>query len=309
MICGHGHAALTCASVPITTSFGTNSSFTYASNAQNIISGSGLTCSGGSILSIGAAEHFDAIINLPSTNGTLRLTNSTTNDYIPYTIHCPTQEVACVTTSSASMQTFSWNYSTTDLLGLLKGPDKTLPVYMQTATNINVPAGIYTDTLTINWNYNLCDGIGINLGITLCTKPVTGKISSTITVTATVTNDCYIDNAPDVNFGSAPLPAQFQTINSALSVRCTKNASYKVNMTSSNPAKGDWRQMQDITGQHTLLYQLYRSDNTLWTNTNDLSQMGNGESQPINYIARINPAQENLPAGIYSDKVIVTVTY
>ena len=297
----YAYAADPCSTTSGSASFSNNSSFTYATNELSITASSGLSC-GGSTLVVAGTSSFTATVSSAHYSGTPQLFNSTTNSYLPYKL-C--QDTSCGVIYNTANPAFTWTVtSLLDLLKLLTATNNTLPLYLKTIPGINIPAGIYTDTLTINWNYTLCD-----VAVVVCLSYITGSATSTITVTATVTNDCYIDNAPDVNFGSAPLPAQFQKINSALSVRCTKNATYKVNMTSQNPVNGDWRQMLDSTGNHALQYQLYHDDNTAWTSTSDVSQMGNGISQPINYSAKINPSQDNQPAGTYTDKVLVTVTY
>ena len=300
--CSTSFAACTASSS--STSFGSLSSFTLASSSQLVESGTGFTCSG-SLLSLISTNTITATF-ASSTNAsgtTPRLYSSSAGSYIPYTL-C--SDSACSTTYSIGSSK-TWSSTTLlGLLGLFNSSDGTLPLYLKTTSGVNVPAGTYTDTLTLTWSYKICF-VGI-LGICSYT---TGTATSTVTVTLIVTNDCAIDTAPDVDFGSAALPADFSDVSSSLGVRCTSNASYTVNLTSSNATSGNWRQMSATTtsGTSYLQYQLQQSDGTVWTDTAALSSVGTGSTQTLNYTAVINPDQSNQPAGSYSDTITVTVTY
>ncbi len=171
-----------------------------------------------------------------------------------------------------------------------------------TPTGSNVPAGTYTDTFTITWTYTTCSSSLLYLSLTTATT------TSTVTVNMIVTNDCTINSAPDVDFGSAAQPADVVSIRSSLSVSCTKNASYSVDLTSINSSSGNWRQMvaSGTSGTKYLQYQLYQADGTTWTSSNDLSTTGTEASQILSYSAVVNPDQDNQPAGSYTDTVTVT---
>ena len=293
-----------CSSSSSSGSFGTLSSFTLASTAQTIETGSGFTCAEDSVLKLLSSDTITATLaSSAGESGDTPNMTSSSGATIPYSI-CSAS--SCDETYAIG-DTITWTPTTIlGLLGLFDATDGTLPLYMHTSAGLNVPAGTYTDTLTINWNYSVCV-IGV-LGICVYT---TGSSTSTVTLTAIITNDCTIEEAPDVSFGSEALPADFASVASALTIVCTKNAAYTVKLDSSNPVSGDWRQMSSTIDGSTyyLLYQLYQSDGTAWTSDNDQSETGTGENQTVNYTATVDSSQSNQPAGSYTDTVTVTVTY
>lgn len=305
LLCSWSSSVLAdCTASSSSTSFGSISSFSVASTSQVVTSGTGFSCSG-SLLSLLSTNTVTATVtsSANASGTTPRMYNSTSGSYVPYTI-CG--DSACSTTYSVGGSK-TWSSTTLlGLLGLFNASDGSLPLYMKTTSGVNVPAGTYTDTLTLNWNYSICF-VGL-LGLCVYT---TGTGTSTITLTLIVTNDCAIDSAPDVAFGSAALPSSFSSVSSLLGIRCTLNAAYSVNLTSSNATSGDWRQMSATTtsGTSLLQYQLYQSDGTAWTASQNLSKTGSGATQSINYTAKINPDQTNQPAGSYSDTVTVTISY
>ncbi|MGK3124896.1 spore coat U domain-containing protein [Candidatus Pantoea formicae] len=289
-----------CTGSSSSTALGSISSFTLASTAQVVETGTGFTCSGSALSLLSTNTVTGTISSSANASGTTpRFYNSSTGSYVPYSI-C--SDSACSTVYNiGSSKTWS-STSLLGLLGLFNASDGSLPLYLKTTTGVNVPAGTYTDTLTLSWNYSICF-VGV-LGLCVYT---TGTATSTIQLQFEVTNDCAIDSAPDVDFGSASLPASFSAVSSTLAVRCTLNAAYSINLASSHASSGDWRQMSN--GDSLLQYQLYQSDGTAWTASNNLSETGTGAAQSINYSAKINPDQTNQPAGSYSDTVTVTVTY
>lgn len=295
-----------CTASSVTTSFGSLSSFTLASTAQSVQSSTRLSCVSDALLSLLSSYTVTAKITLSSnaSGTTPRMYSSAVSSYVPYSI-CG--DAACSTTYTAG-STYTWTAtSLATLLSLFSSSNTTMPVYLVTPTGSNVPAGTYTDTFTITWTYTTCSSSVLCLSLTTTTATTT----ATVTVNMVVTNDCTINSAPDVNFGSAALPANFASVSSSLSVTCTKNASYSVDLTSINSSAGDWRQMSasGTSGTSYLQYQLYKSDGTAWTSSNDLSTTGTGASQTISYSAAVNPDQDNQPAGSYTDTVTVTVTY
>lgn len=297
-------AQAACSAHSSSSSFGSKSSFELASSAQSIQTGSGFNCSG-SLLALASTNTVTGTIaaSANARGSQPQLYNAASGSSIPYTI-C--RDTSCSATYRVGE---SINWSSTSLIGLLglfNASDGSLPFYLRTATGVNVPAGIYTDTITVNWRYRICFA-GI-LGVCLYD---TGTASSTINVTLTVNNDCYINNAPDVDFGTAALSGAFPVITNALNIRCTRNAAYSVNLTGSWPMSGSWRRMAStVNGQrYYLQYQLYRQDGSMWGENNNLRVTGTGNAQTIPYRARINPVQPNQPAGRYSDTITVTVSY
>lgn len=215
--------------------------------------------------------------------------------------------------SVAFTQGSTINYFDSSLLSLLTilSSSSFVPtMYAAPIETPNVPAGTYTDTVTIAWNWRICHGLGIG-GV--CILQETGSATTTITISLIVSADCRII-APPVSFGTAPLAGSFAPVAQAVAVDCTKGTGYKVAFTSgASGASRPWRAMSDGAG-HALQYNLYRPDGTtIWDETNALvaSTPGTGATTPSQlfpYVARINPAQA-VPAGSYSDTVSVVVTF
>ena len=200
-----------------------------------------------------------------------------------------------------------------NLLALLGGGSSfTAPLFARLTAAPNVPAGTYSDTLLVQWDYSVCNGLNV-LGV-VCAGYDTGKVEVTIQVTLVVGNDCRI-TAPDLSFGGAALVAQFRPVTSAVQIDCTRDAVYRIGFTPGSAGAGAaWRQMVGDGGA-TLQYQIYRADGvTVWNETNPVAgaAAGTGGLTPVqtySYIARINPAQTTPPAGSYQDSVSVVVTF
>lgn len=293
-----------CSSSPGAADFGSLSSFVAGSTAQQVMGATGFKCSG-SLLSLLATNTVTATIATSANGvGTTAEMLGPNNVRLPYQI-C--QDAACATVVNVG-NTTTWSSTTLlGLLGLFNASDGSLPLYLRTATGVNLPAGTYNDTLGINWSYHICF-IGV-LGLCVYTD---GTDSTVVTVKMVVTNACNVDNAPNVNFGSAAFPAGFASVTSnTLSVRCTLNASYNINLTSTVPVNGQFRQMSSTNNNVTsyLQYQLFKADASVWTTATNTSMTGTGAAQTVGYTATVNPAQANPPPGVYSDTVLVTVTY
>lgn len=140
-----------------------------------------------------------------------------------------------------------------------------------------------------------------------CISESSGTATNVVDVTLVVSDICVVVDAPDVDFGSAALPASFSSVSGTLQVRCTLESAYTVDL-SSDDETSDWRVMTSSgNSDYTLQYQLYRSDSTAWSSDNDISDTGSGLAQSITYTAQINSDQDNVQAGSYT--VTVTVNY
>ncbi|WP_437891497.1 Csu type fimbrial protein [Phytobacter sp. V91] len=287
-----------------TASMGSISSFSVSSEAQTVETGSGFTCSGGTLALASTNTITATIASTTNASGsTPRLYNASSGSYLSYSI-C--KDSSCSTTYSVG-DSVSWSETTlVGLLGLFNASDGSLPLYLRTTTGSNLPAGTYTDTININWSYKICF-----VGLANACVYTSGTATSTVIVTLEVTNYCYIDSAPDVDFGTATLPGGFSSTSGTISVRCTLSAAYSVNLASSNAESGNWRQMSSSIDGSTyyLQYQLTRSNGTVWSSSSDYSDTGTGSSQDIPFSATVNASQNAVPAGSYSDTVTVTVTY
>ncbi|WP_426768590.1 Csu type fimbrial protein [Erwinia aphidicola] len=293
-----------CTTISANSSFGNVSSFVLAGSAQIVESGSGFTCSG-SLLSLASTNTITATVasSAHASGNQPQLYGAESGSYVPYSL-C--SDSSCASTYHSG-DTITWrSTSLLGLLGLFNSSDGSLPLYLRTITGVNVPAGFYNDTITLNWKYHICF-VGV-LGVCVYTD---GTATSTLNVSLQVSNDCYLDSAPDVNFGSAALPGQFSTISNSLSVRCTRNATYTINLSGVNPVRNEWRQMAGVSGgkKHFLQYKINKNDGSAWGPDNDLTVVGSGSSQTIPYSANINPEQTGQPSGVYSETVTVTIGY
>jgi spore coat protein U-like protein len=203
------------------------------------------------------------------------------------------------------------NSTLVSLLGLFNNNSFNAPIHGRITGTPNIAAGSYTDTLTVQWNWYVCNGIQIG---PICVFYETGTTSITINVSLEVSKDCRI-SAPNVSFGSVALASQFTSVAQAVLVDCTKNSSYTVAF--SNGTGGSarpWRTMNNGAG-HTLQYNIYRADGTtIWDETNPMTSatLGTGGTTPNqvqSYVAKVNTAQTTPPAGSYSDTVNVVIAF
>lgn len=286
---------------------GTQSSYDVSSTPLTTSVSSGLKCTG-SLLNLGGTNTITAVIGAtlhPDVNQP-RLYSAVTGQYLPYNL-C--KDSGCSTLYNQN-STIIWSSTTAlDLLGLFSAPGGTLPIFIRPQMNSNLAAGTYTDSIPVNWSWNICS---IAIGPICVPDSGTLQSPSIISLSLVVTNFCYIDSAPDVGFGSAALPSGLTTVvSNTISVRCTLNASYSVNLTSGVASSGQYRQMASTVNGTTsyIQYQLFKGDGTVWTAATNSNATGAGTSQSFPYTASVNLSQNNQPAGAYSDTVTVTVTY
>jgi spore coat protein U-like protein len=129
------------------------------------------------------------------------------------------------------------------------------------------------------------------------------------TASAIVTANCSV-NANALNFGTAgPLLANADST-SSIGVQCTSGVAYQVGLNDGQHAAGTVRRMSGPGG--LIAYELYRnSARTLrWGATpgNTVLGSGNGSTQNFTAYGRV-PAQATPAAGVYTDTIVVTVTY
>jgi spore coat protein U-like protein len=295
-------AACTVASFsPVT--FGAASSYDVReSNVAKVMGSAGFTCNG-SIISVVSSNTAQA--RATSANGfTLR---NTAGNAIAYRLSAD----SAGSYSFNGGQTIDYfNPSLLSLLGILNGGTMISPVYAALTASPNVPAGTYTDTVTMQWSWQVCHGVGVG-GV--CVLSESGTATATVSITLVVGTDCRI-SAPNLSFGSAPLVTGFAPVSQAVAVDCTLGASYTVAFSSgSNGSARPWRAMTSSAG-NSLQYNIYRSDGTtIWDETTPLTSAvaGTGGTTPTlqTYVARINAAQVTPPPGAYTDNVSVIVTF
>jgi spore coat protein U-like protein len=178
---------------------------------------------------------------------------------------------------------------------------QTLVVYAQIAPGTTIPAiGTFTDTVSVDLYFN---GVSQGLG--------------SLTVTLTTVGSCSVGGGT-LNFGSASLLTTNLDGTGTITVNCTNTAPYAVALDNgSNYLSG--RQMTDGLF-HYIKYQLYTdaarsqpwtsaASNTSCTSPNscDLGT-GSGAIQNLTVYGRV-PPQSGAPPGVYTDFLIITITY
>ncbi len=195
-------------------------------------------------------------------------------------------------------------------VSLLSNNSATIGIKISTLAGANVPAGTYTDSITVNWTYaNICEGIAVG---SACVGNVrNGNEDRTLTVTLVVINDCTI-TAPDIQFGSAPLPSGFSAVSQSISLLCTKGMTYSVGLDMGGQANGTRRQM--ASGSNRLQYNIFKPDTSVWGSVGMARAAGLGMAdgltlQVMPYTASVYADQPNVPVGTYTDSVKVDVEF
>lgn len=141
--------------------------------------------------------------------------------------------------------------------------------------------------------------------------------ATTFGVSATVLTNCTV-SATALNFGNYTPGAGALSVNTPISVRCTRGTPFTVALNSGTTAGGTITQRLMTNGTDTLQYNLYTSaafatefgDGTTGAT---VPGTGNGLGNPVAVTVYGNlpdsPANQNAPTGAYSDLINVTVTY
>lgn len=291
-------------------SFGTiNSTLVRTTVQPASTTNAGLSCTGSLLSLLTSNDHFYATITSTSAGMV-----GPTGDVIPYTIYA--NNTTNFPISRGTRFDFAPN-GIIDALGLLNGTSpKSVPLYLRTVVGANVAAGVYTETLSIFWDWNYCSGIGIG---SICLGRDIGNGTQTLTVTLTVSNDCQI-TTPNISFASAPVVAGFATVNQSINIACTKGSNYTVGLDDGQNVSGGRRRMKS-TANNYLAYDIFKSAGTVrWgsvgaarrassdANVNPGAGTGTG-SQVFNYNAKVYTDQATPPAATYTDSVILDVQF
>ena len=284
-------------------SFGSTTSFAVQSAShQTSTTNAGLNCSGAVLAVMRVDDHIYATIT--SAQGGLK---GPTNDLIPYTIYGDSTTTYPIPTG------VQYDYASgplLNLLGLFGGPSTNLPMWFRTTAGANVAAGTYTDTLTIAWAWNYCKLVG---AFSACLGRDIGSGTSTFQISMVVTNACQVTSAPNVSFGQAPTARTFNTVVQSVSVLCTKSlAVYSVGLDPGQHASSNRRRMAN--GGQYLEYDIFKAGGAVWgvsggarvTNTAPADGVS---PQSFPYNVTVYADQTTPPVGVYSDLVVVDVTF
>ncbi|TRX74234.1 Csu type fimbrial protein [Pseudomonas mangiferae] len=290
-------------------SLGTASSLTLATVPQQAAASGGLACDG--VLAALTAAYVRVTLNSP----TMVLSDGKGNQ-IPFQVY------ADAAYSQALQNGQPQVLSSLALVGLGTS-QSAVALYFRTQAGANVPAGTYTATVTLNWQWAICTTGALNLcvwqrspGLTqtcnlgICGSPTNWGTGSqaVVTLTLVVTKACLISSLPQVDFGAKALANQFGTVTQTLAVICTNTEGYTVGFDNGQNYAAPWRRMA-FSGNY-LNYQIYfPGTTTVWTTSQTQSAVGNGALQTFNFQVTVDPTQPNKPAGIYLDNVTVIINY
>lgn len=135
-----------------------------------------------------------------------------------------------------------------------------------------------------------------------------------MTVRITITAECKVQTASDLDFGSNGVIDANIDQTSTIGVQCTSGQTYTVGL-SAGAGAGATVASRKMTGPAaaTVNYSLYRDTAralpwgvTIGTDT--VAGTGNGNVQNLTVYGRV-PPQATPAAGIYTDTVAITVTY
>jgi spore coat protein U-like protein len=171
-----------------------------------------------------------------------------------------------------------------------------------------VPAGSYASAfsaLDASINYGLLS-ILLDCSILVTTKTTTFNVTASVPTTCKLSTN-YLD------FGVAGVLDSIKDGATTLDVTCTNATSYNVGLNGGLSGAGDPTQRKMSKGSEFVVYGLYRdAARTLpfgdAIGVNTVAGSGTGLSQSISVYGRIQP-QSTPSAGVYSDTIIVTLTY
>lgn len=143
----------------------------------------------------------------------------------------------------------------------------------------------------------------------VATPALAQTATGTVEVSLNVSSACSVTAQP-LSFGSVTALDANIDASSPTTVKCTPNAAYTVNVGyGANAGATTQRKLKSAAGD-VVNYELYSdaSRTTAWTPTAGVTGTGNGSDQAMTIYGRV-PTQTAVPAGSYTDSVVVTVTY
>ncbi|CAN7433459.1 spore coat U domain-containing protein [Phyllobacterium sp. LjRoot231] len=183
----------------------------------------------------------------------------------------------------------------------------TITMYGTVLTNQTAAApGTYSSSFggsAAQFRYRWDDGLGCNISNGTQTPP------NSFTVSMVVAKDCTV-SAQDIDFGTRGVLSSNVDVNGQVSVACSSTTPYTVALSQGGANAGPVARRM-TKGAEFITYGLYTNTarSLPWgdvTPTNTVGNTGTGLAQNLPVYARIPP--QTTP-GVYSDTIIVTVTY
>lgn len=239
LLSGAVNAACSVATQQLSISLGTASAFNINSTALASSGAGGMSCTGISIALL-ADNSLSGIIS--STTGQMNLVNEQDTRYkIPYGVYADSGYKNAFNTATA----LEYGKSGLDLLGLAVisgGLNVTLYVRTTTGATTPVPAGTYSDTITIFWKYHLCSAL-LCIGNSVEDSSGTSKIK----ISVVVTKDCKIDSTQSITFAPSALVESFATVTPTVQLTCSLNTPYTAYINNGLNYSAPWRRMKKPT--------------------------------------------------------------
>lgn len=310
-------AASACTVATASTDLGSHSSYVAAASAQTGSGSAGLSCD---ILLAALTAHY---VGLRVEASTFQLTGPGGSS-IAYQASLTPNGTALTVGSFQNLSSFS-------IVSLFSGTNNNIPIYIRTTPTAGLRAGTYSGFIDLRWYYSVC-----SLGVAVClsyssspgfVRPVPlvtpinfgAGTAVRIGVELRIENDCIIQ-APQLDFGTAPLAGSFNPVTRTIQIRCSAGAAYSVGLDDGTHADGTVRRMQ--SGSNYLRYEIYKSATSpdRWGASGSerrgsaTADTGAGvydslTNQGFTYRAAIDPGQASPPAGDYSDRIRIDVEF
>ncbi|PWT89334.1 MAG: spore coat protein U [Proteobacteria bacterium] len=132
-------------------------------------------------------------------------------------------------------------------------------------------------------------------------------------VTMTIQDQCVINSAPTLDFGTSGVLTAAVTQSSTIQIQCTNTTPYTIALDAGTGSGATVGTRKMTNGSATINYSLYTDSNynTVWGNTpgtDAVGATGNGANQSYVIYGQV-PAQTTPKANAYSDTITITVAY
>ncbi len=192
----------------------------------------------------------------------------------------------------------------------------TLPLYgrINSAGQMGLPAGYYDTNSIGGWPMSVSYKELAGSAPPDCSSGSMTKQSATFYIQAIVNSDCRINASTTMDFGTVFMELN-QNVDSVSTITVTCNGGqsgngYHVRLGQGLNAGGQQRRMRGTSGY--IKYELYRDPQrtSRWGNTNyeGVAGVGTGQPQTLTVYGRV-PAQTVPGAGLYSDTIVITLSY
>lgn len=222
-----------------------------------------------------------------------------------------------------------------DFLTLFNGPDNSIPFYATINPGQNVSPGVYESKTPFNlrWYYSVPDiaifGVGrffespgFERGAGSNVRNWGAGEAATTNFKITIDPDCRI-SVQDVNLGTAVFANQLQPVYTDVGIRCSSRTPYSVIINDGLSPNGGQRRLRSTNNPNSYInYDIYK--NTInerwgsngqqaWSSARATQNAGNYDGRTgqtfrmRTEVTKNNP--DNLPAGQYTDKLIMQINF